>query len=258
MTESWNPAQYERFRAERTAPFYDLLALVKKVEHARVVDLGCGTGELTRVLHQTLGASETLGIDSSIAMLQKSKQHSLPGLSFETARIEDYRPRAPLDLVFSNAALQWIDDHARLFERLTAMLARGGQLAVQMPANDDHPSHVVARELGAREPFASALGQAPRVSPVLPPERYSLLLEELGYEVETVRLYVYLHRLQKTSDLVEWVKGTLLTWYEAQLGPELYARFIELYSERLFEALGVGADAPYRFAFKRILLWAKR
>jgi len=154
----WSPDQYERFRGERAQPFWDLAALVESRPGMRVVDLGCGTGELTRALHEQLGAAETLGIDNSPEMLAKAP--SAAGLRFENAGIESFAGNN-LDLVFSNAALHWIPDHERLFGPLTAMLAPGGQLAVQMPANDDHPSHRTAAEV-ARE-----LGVEPRRSPVL-------------------------------------------------------------------------------------------
>src|SRR5262245_57867329 len=153
MPDLWNPAQYERFRDERSRPFLDLLALVRPRDGMRVVDLGCGTGELTRLLHERLAARDTLGIDRSDAMLARAAAAKADGLRFERGDIADFRPRAPLDLVFSNAALHWLPGHAALFARLTGALADGGQLAVQMPSNYDHASHVVAAEVAAETPF---------------------------------------------------------------------------------------------------------
>ena len=144
MTSTWNPEQYNRFRAERQQPFYDLLALVRPRPRMRVVDLGCGTGELTRIVHETLGAGETLGLDSSETMLADSDAHALAGLRFARVDIAEFAAAAAYDLVFSNAALHWLPDHPALFARLTAALASEGQLAVQMPFNFDHPSHTVA------------------------------------------------------------------------------------------------------------------
>src|SRR5262245_43458962 len=102
MKDAWNPEQYNRFRAERSAPFFDLLALVRPIAGMRVIDLGCGTGELTRELHQRLGARETLGIDSSTAMLEKAAAHAGDGLSFARGDIGEFAPPASFDLVFSN------------------------------------------------------------------------------------------------------------------------------------------------------------
>ncbi|MDF3043467.1 MAG: methyltransferase protein, partial [Thermomicrobiales bacterium] len=139
MTESpstdWNPAQYERFRDERSRPFFDLLNLVQPQPQMRVVDLGCGTGELTRELHRRLSARETIGVDNSPAMLAKSSAFAGDGLRFEQKDIAAFASEGDFDLVFSNAALQWVPDHEPLFRRLTAALTQRGQLAVQMPAN---------------------------------------------------------------------------------------------------------------------------
>ena len=252
--DAWDPAQYERFRDERARPFLDLLALVRPRPGIRVVDLGCGTGELTARLHHELAAGETLGIDRSEAMLARARPLAEGGLRFEAGDIAAFAARAAYDLVFSNAALHWLDDHAALFARLTAALRPGGQLAVQMPANFDHPSHVVAAQVGGEAPFHDALGGHARERPVLLPEEYALLLERLGYGEQHVRLQVYGHRLAARDEVVEWVKGTLLTDYQHRLTAELYARFVARYRERLLPALE--DTRPYFFTFKRVLLWA--
>src|SRR5574342_392777 len=155
--DAWNPAQYERFAAERRRPFLDLMALVRPRPGMRVVDLGCGTGELTRVLHLDLQARETLGLDNSDTMLAKSAAFAGNGLRFELADLAGFSSDHAYDLVYSNAALQWVPGHDILLQRLTNALADGGQLAVQIPANHDHPSHVVASEVAREEPFRSAL-----------------------------------------------------------------------------------------------------
>src|ERR1700690_2711917 len=110
----WDPAQYERFKAERSRPFFDLLALVRPRPGMRVVDLGCGTGELTSELHTKLGARETVGIDSSETMLAKASAFAAPGLRFERGEIEGWQPDAPFDLIFSNAALHWVEGQRAL------------------------------------------------------------------------------------------------------------------------------------------------
>ena len=139
--DTWDPARYERFAAERAAPFHDLLSLVRPVPGGRVVDLGCGGGELTAQLHRRLEAAETLGLDSSPAMLERAAGLAGDGLRFEQGDIADFTD-AGWDVIFSNAALHWLPDHEGLLRRLVAGLNPGGQLAVQMPANHDHPSHV--------------------------------------------------------------------------------------------------------------------
>ena len=253
--DAWNPAQYGRFRAERQQPFYDLLDLVRPIPGGSAVDLGCGTGELTRVLHERSGAATTAGIDRSPAMLAEAAERAGGGLSFRESDIAA-GAETGLDLVFSNAALQWLPDHEELFARLAAALAPAGQLAVQMPANHDHPSHTVAHAL-AREPrFAEALGGYVRQDTVEAPEWYAVLLDRLGFAEQHVRLQVYLHHLDAREDVVEWVKGSLLTDYERRLDTETFGAFLAAYRERLLPALA--AERPFRYPFKRILLWARR
>src|SRR5438552_909913 len=155
--DAWNPDVYARFARERSQPFFDLLDLVEGPVR-RAVDLGCATGELTRELHRRLDAEETLGIDSSPAMIAKSAPFAGDGVTVEAGDIATFGPARPFDLVFSNAALHWVPDHSALLERLTRAVASRGQLAVQVPANHDHPAHRAAAEVAREEPFRSALG----------------------------------------------------------------------------------------------------
>lgn len=256
MSSPWNPAQYERFANERTQPFLDLLAMVAPVPGGRVADLGCGTGELTRVLHERTGAAETVGIDSSETMLAKSGQFAGGGLRFELADIAAYHPSLRFDLVFSNAALQWVPGHAALIPALASFVREGGQFAFQVPANDDHTSHVTARDVAASEPFRTALEGYERSWPVMPPEWYAETLDALGFAELNVRLQVYGHHLASTADVVEWVKGTYLTDYARRMSPELYDRYLARYREVLLERLG--DRGPYFYAYKRILVHACR
>ena len=161
--DAWRPAQYDRYAAERRQPFFDLLALLSRAPRGRVVDLGCGTGELTALLHERTAARETLGLDSSPAMLAKSAAFARPGLTFATRDIADFGAVADgaFDLVFSNAALHWVDDHEALFARLAGALSPDGELAIQMPSNHEHPSHVVAAEVAAESPCREAIATKP-------------------------------------------------------------------------------------------------
>jgi trans-aconitate 2-methyltransferase len=152
----------------------------------------------------------------------------------------------PYDLIFSNAALHWVADHESLIRRLTAFVSHDGQLAVQMPANDDHPSHAIAASL------AKEFGIEPRADYVLPPERYASLLYDLGFKRQHVRLQVYGHELPSAHHVVEWVRGALLTDYEQRLG-ERFPEFLEGYTARVVEALG--DDRPFFYTYKRVLIW---
>jgi trans-aconitate 2-methyltransferase len=254
--EAWNPDQYARFRDERSQPFFDLLDLVEPIPGGRAVDLGCGTGELTRVLHERTKARATIGLDNSEAMLEKSRQYAANGLTFKLGTILRFAPQTPFHLVFSNAALQWVPDHAKLFGRLAAGLLPGGQLAVQMPANHDHPSHVIADAVAREAPFVEAMGGAQRRWPVLPPEQYAALLDGLGFEDIHVRLQIYLPRLERREGVVEWVKGTYLTYYQQRLSGEMYEQYLARYRAELMEALP--DDRPFLYTYKRILMRGRK
>lgn len=243
----WSPEQYERFKQERQQPFTDLVSLITRRPRMRVVDLGCGTGELTRKLHELLEAEETMGIDSSETMLLKAGHFGGEMLHFERGDIEAFVTDRPYDLVFSNAALHWVPDHEALLVRLTNFLTVQGQLAIQMPANDDHPSHVVAAEV------ARGFGVEPRPDFVLPIERYAQILHRLGYEHQHVRMQVYGHVLPSADDVVEWVRGALLTHYESLLPPDAFDDFLAVYRQRLKDA--IGSDSPYFYTYKRVLIW---
>lgn len=256
MPSVWDPGQYDRFQQERSQPFLDLLALIQPRPDMRVVDLGCGTGKLTRHLHHYLRAASTLGIDSSETMLAESRAFAGEGLRFELGNVADFPAEPAYDLVFSNAALQWVLGHQELFARLTAALIDGGQLAVQMPANYGHPSHVVAQEVAEEEPFRQALSGFVVRPPSLTPEGYATLLHRLGYREQLVRLQVYGHQLTSRDEVVEWVKGTLLTPYQERLSPKLYGRFLDRYRQRVLPALD--DTRPYFYTFPRLLLWAQR
>lgn len=252
----WNPEQYGRFYDERARPFFDLLDLVQPRPDMRVVDLGCGTGELTRVMHERLAARETLGIDASPAMLAKTAAFAGDGLSFEPGDIATFAADGVYDLVFSNAAIQWVSDHEPLFARLAAALTPTGQLAVQMPANNDHPSHLTAFAVAAEPTFRDALGGYARQWPVLAPEAYATLLHRLGFARQHVRLQVYGHELASREAVIEWVRGSLLTDYEKRLPGDLWPEFLGRYRDRLLPQLD--DTRPFFYPFKRVLLWAAR
>ena len=258
MTDTWNPTQYDKFQREREQPFHDLAAMVEPSADMRVVDLGCGTGRLTRTLHERLRARETIGIDRSARMLGEQSAASLPaGLRFETGTIESFPgDRGRFDLIFSNAALHWVEDHGALFGRLAAALAPQGQIAVQMPAMHDEDAHLLAEELIDEEPYRSASGGWRKPQPVLTPGEYARLMFRLGFADPAVRLIVYPHVLAGPEEVVEWVKGTLLAEYSRHLPADAFERFVGDYRQRLVARMG-GAR-PFLFPFKRILLWGKR
>ncbi len=244
-TDTWNPVQYEKFQREREQPFV-------------IVDLGCGTGKLTRDLHERLDGDETIGFDRSARMLAAQDGAQLPpGLSFTNETIESFLQRdGTFDLIFSNAVFHWIEDHPALLAKLARRLAPGGQLAFQVPAMHGDPSHLVADALSAEEPFVSALGGWRRANTVLTPDEYSRLLFRLGFESPRTCLVVYPHVLADRDAVVEWVKGTLLAEYEKHMPATLFARFVEDYRERLLPRFE--DTRPFFYPFKRVLCWGQR
>ena len=253
--DTWNPTQYERFRREREQPFFDLLTLVRPAPDMRVVDLGCGTGKLTRLLHARLQARETVGIDRSARMLEGAGRDLPEGLRFEVGTIESFEARGGYDLIASNSAFHWVEHHDALIARLADALSPAGQLAFQVPSMHDDPSHTVAEQLAATE-FRHDLGGWRRPQPVLTPDGYARLLHRAGLVEQRAHLAVYPHVLASRDDVVEWMKGTLLTEYDRHLPPGRFPAFLEAYRRRLIDELE--DTRPFFFPFKRILCWGQR
>ena len=203
----------------------------------RAVDLGCGTGELTRQLHERLGCRETLGLDRSAKMLEKSAAFAAPGLRFEKGTVEVLRPGRPL--------------RPRLLQR-RAPLRRGARGALAAPRLASSPRAGRWRSTSPRTRTTrrtSRPGRSPARSPsprpsaayvhpthLLPVEAYATLFHRLGFARQSVKLVVYTHLLESRESVVEWVKGSILTEYQSRLAPELYERFLETYRERLLPA----------------------
>jgi trans-aconitate 2-methyltransferase len=260
LSPDWNPEQYRRFAAERAQPFHDLLALIEPGAISRAVDLGCGPGELTALAASQLAIDEMIGIDNSPAMLDRARQHVSDSVQFRYGDLSEWTADGDVDLVLAAASLQWVPDHAAVIARWTAALRPGGQIAIQVPANADMPSHAVARQVAGREPFLSVFGpQGPPIDPVqayvLQPEAYAQILFDLGFERQHVRLQVYPHVLPTTRHVVEWVRGTMLTRFEKVLDPEQFEAFVADYEAELLHVLG--EHEPHFFPFRRILIWAR-
>ncbi|MBB6096753.1 trans-aconitate 2-methyltransferase [Deinobacterium chartae] len=249
----WNPDQYHLFRDARQAPFHDLLALIERRERLEVVDLGCGTGELTRELKRALPGSRVTGVDASPEMLARARTLTEPGLSFEAGRLESVEGQ--YDLVFSHAAIQWVDDHRTLVPHLFERVKPGGQIAVQLPSNHTHPSHTLMLEVAREEPFRSALAGWYRESPVLSLEAYAELLFRAGAQDIVAFEKVYPVVLEDARGVLEWVRGTALIPYLERLPQDLRPAFEARYLDHLREAL---TQSPVFYAFKRTLFAARK
>lgn len=249
----WNPDQYHKFREQRAAPFEDLVKLITIRDGLKVIDLGCGTGELTAKLAAILPNSQVIGLDSSAPMLEKAAAYAGPNVCFEQGDLASVTGQ--WDVVFSHAAIQWVDDHARLIPQLFNLVKPGGQLVVQQPSNHNHPTHAVVRDMAAEEPYRTALGGYVRFSPVLGIETYADLLNQCGAEDITVFEKVYPHIMENSDAMVEWTKGTLLIPYLERLPDAMREAFLDDYRARLRQ---IFPGSPVFYGFRRILFAATR
>jgi len=259
--DDWNPDTYARFAELRARPFWDLAERIDTTSPIEsMADLGCGPGDLTRALADRLGTASAIGVDSSAAMLSRASGQATDRCRFEGGDIATWTSEQFVDLVIANASLQWVPDHRAVIERWASQLTACGQLAIQVPANADHPSHTCSATVAEREPFRSAMGGTPPADPVganvLAPEAYAELLHDLGFEDPDVRLVVYPQVMPSSATVVDWTRGTSLTRFFTALPDDLHERFVDAYRSELLVA--IGDRAPYFYAFKRILMNARR
>jgi trans-aconitate 2-methyltransferase len=249
----WNPSQYERFRDERKRPFFELLSRVEVASPAHVVDLGCGTGDLTLVLSERWPSARVTGVDSSEAMISEAHRRAVPGrVAFELADLGRWLPVAPAEVLVSNAALHWLPDHATLVSRLVSLLAPGGVLAFQVPANFDAPSHRLIDEVRAQQRFAAPLAPVRR-GHAEPLEFYEAHLAGLGLAVDAWDT-TYLHVLPGEDAVLQWLLGTTLRPVLAALGPEEGEAFLEALRPMLLRAYpACSRGTPYRFTRRFIV-----
>jgi len=253
----WNPDLYRHYEDERTRPARDLLAQVGEVPSGPVVDLGCGPGNSTELLLQRFPGADVTGTDTSEAMLASARER-LPGCRFERSDIATWRSAAPAALVYANASLQWVPDHATLLPRLFDQLAPGGTLAIQMPDNREEPTHRAMRELAALAPWAEPIGDADRKrTPMLGVGGYYDLLAPRAARVQVWRT-TYQHPMGGPADIVDWVRATGLKPFIDPLSPELRASFIEAYTRRIADAYPAQADGKRLLAFPRLFIVATK
>lgn len=255
----WDPSLYARFEGERSRPAAELLARVALEAPRLVVDVGCGPGNSTALLARRFPAAELVGIDTSDAMLATARQR-LPGATFAKADAATWVPDRAPDLVFSNAALQWVPDHASLLPRLFGLVAPGGVLAVQMPDNLAQPSHRLMREVAASGPWAGTIGDpavAGRLGRMLSAEAYYDLLAGEAAEVDLWHT-TYQHRLADARAIVDWVRATGLKPFVDPLSPDLATGFLAAYEGAIDGAYAVRADGARLLAFPRLFMVARR
>jgi len=248
----WNPDKYHQFQSQRSAPFEDLLKLVDVRPNLQVVDLGCGTGNLTRRLTDFLSESEVLGIDSSPQMLERTGEYARSDLRFELGNLAELDGK--WDLIISNAALQWSENHEALVPRLFNCLNPGGQIAVQVPSNHGGPTHLTILRVAGQEPFRTALNGWTRQSPVLPIETYAeLLFREEAREILAFDK-VYPHVLENVDAVVDWISGTALVPYFERLSKHK-DDFVAAIRQELHADF---PDEPVFYPFRRTFFSARK
>jgi trans-aconitate 2-methyltransferase len=216
-----------KYSEERARPFFDLLARVRRERADHIADLGCGPGHLTRILTERWPAARVVGVDSSAEMMASAQPLALPGrLKFALADIASWSSDAPLDLIISNAALQWVGNHDALLSRLAGMLAAGGTLAVQMPYHFDSAAHRAIDEAKAGPRWGAVLqGIGLQQKSVLPLTWYVEHLHDLGFTVDAWQT-TYIHVLTGASPVLEWFKGTALRPLLSRLAPQEQEPFL--------------------------------
>jgi trans-aconitate 2-methyltransferase len=223
----WDAEQYLKYSDERARPFFDLLARVRKDNVRRIADVGCGPGNLTKTLNERWPHAHVVGVDNSAEMLQQAKPVAIPGrLEFVLADAASWSSAQPLDLIVSNAALQWVDAHDLLLQRFCTMLAPGGVLAVQVPYYFEHPAHLAIEETKAQPRWRVVLqGVGLHQKSVLPLTWYVERLHDLGFTVDAWET-TYFHVLKGDNPVLEWYKGTALRPLLAQLDAKSQEEFL--------------------------------
>jgi trans-aconitate 2-methyltransferase len=257
--KSWDAAQYTRFETERNRPIHDLLAQLPDAGIHRIVDVGCGPGNSTELVARRWAGAEVRGMDNSPEMIEAARKR-LPGVRFDLADVGGWTSGgfAP-DLLFSNAVLQWVPDHARVLPALLAELAPGGWLAVQIPVNTQEPAHLLMREVAAQGPWAARLAQSDVWrDPPLPADWYFRVLREAGATVDIWRT-TYHHQLAGgPRAVVEWFKGSALRPLLKVLDAAEQAQFLEHYERALAGVYTQLADGTVLLPFPRLFFIAQR
>ncbi|WP_188192669.1 trans-aconitate 2-methyltransferase [Nonomuraea sp. SYSU D8015] len=246
----WDPVTYAVYADERSRPFLELISRVGAVNPDYVVDAGCGSGELTVELANRWPDATIEGFDSSPAMISKARRLET-SVRFAVADVATWRPDRPVDVIVSNAVLQWVPSHRDVLEHWMEELASGGWLAFQVPGNFEAPSHVVIRELCASRAWSDKLSDFARGNPVGDALEYVDLLHQGGAQVDAWET-TYVHLLQGETPVLDWVSGTALRPILDRLDPDEQRRFkadlVELLAEA-YPARSYGTPFPFRRIF---------
>jgi len=252
---SWDPDRYLTFADERGRPFAELVARIGADGPASVVDLGCGPGNLTALLVDRWPEAHVVGLDSSAEMVQKARA-TTPAVTFDVADLRNWATgdAEPVDVLVSNATLQWVPGHLDLLPDLLAKVRPGGWLAFQVPGNFGEPSHTIRTELAAEAPYAATLADhVPHVPSSHDPAVYLQALRGLGCEVDAWET-TYLHVLHGEDPVFTWVSGTGARPTLQALPDDLRPAFEEEFKRRLRSAYPPGPSGEVVLPFRRIFV----
>ncbi|MCR4378400.1 MAG: methyltransferase domain-containing protein [Rhodospirillales bacterium] len=253
----WDPDHYLAFADLRLRPALDLLARVPLTEAAQVTDLGCGAGSVTPYLRHRFPRADIQGVDHSPEMLAAARTVHRDVAHWVQADVAHWQPAQAQDLIFSNAALHWLDGHEVLFPRLMGFVKPGGVLAVQMPDQFGQPSHVLMRETAAEGPWAQTLGALLRPAPVAEAGRYYDWLKPHCASVDIWRT-TYVQELHGDDAALNWIASTALKPLLEALAPAQVPPFRERLAAKLREAYPKRANGVTLFAFQRLFIVAVR
>jgi len=254
---AWNPDLYGKFERERTRAARDLLANVAPSEARLVYDLGCGPGNSTHLLAERFPKAEIVGVDTSEAMLAWARRR-VPSGEFVRLDIAQWRPERAPDLIFANAALQFVPDHHALLPRLMESLAPGGSLAVQMPDVLHESSHALMRIIATEEPWADRLVPVAKSRPfIASPEGYYAWLRPYAASVE-VWTTAYFHPLESPEAVVDWFAGSALLPYLDPLSDDERCAFLARYRKGIADAYPQSADGGLLLVYPRVFFVATR
>lgn len=249
----WNSELYLKFKQQRTQPALDLVSRVRTLTPERMLDLGCGPGNSTAVLHSAFPNANVLGIDNSPNMIEKAKVEH-PEISFQLC--DAHGISSGCDLIFSNACLQWIPDHKELLPELMGKLNDGGTLAVQVPCNGNEPLYRIVFEVAA-DPKWGFQNIVLEPNGVLQSEEYFNILSVCSSSFDIWET-VYYHALPSHQSLVDWIKGTRLRPYLNALSEEKAALFEKEILDRVIKTYPVMKNGTVVLKFRRLFFTATK
>ena len=252
----WNPEQYEKFIKDRTQPAIDLANRLEVKEAKRILDLGCGTGNSTKILKDRFPNARVIGADNSDEMLFKAKK-THPDIEFIhlDAGGDLSEVKGKFDIVFSNACLQWIPNHEILLPKLMSLLRQGGVLAVQIPIQSEHPVHIIMNELVTTAKWKDKLSQ--RNYNNLSTSEYYDVLSGISDDFEVWET-IYCHRMPSYESIIEWYKGTGLRPYLEQLSETDAEDFVSDVYREMKNRYKIQSNGEIMFRFPRLFFIAKR